>query len=196
MPNTVSVNEIVEVRSGYTFRKATAEPEAGELLGLHIGDIRHASVIDPSQLAHIELQSSGRPTLLMAGDVVLAAKGSHNRAALFLDEHRQVVPSNQFLVLSIRNRQLTSPAFLCWMLNYENTQKKLAEYRTGTNIFSISKKALQSLELALPSIEAQEKILRMHDSWEEEQRLTEALTRNREAMLHGMFQQLLNGAGK
>lgn len=151
MSETVSIKDIAEIRSGYTFRKANSESEAGELQGLQIGDIRNASVIDPLQLARIELQISGRPTLLRPGEIVLAAKGSHNRAAVLEDEHCQVVPSNQFLVLSLRNNQVVSPAFLCWLLNYESTQKKLAEYRTGTSMFSISKKAFQSIELALPS---------------------------------------------
>lgn len=193
MSQTVSIAGIAQVRSGYTFRKATSESDAGRLLGLQIGDIRETTVVDTSRLSAIEWHSEGRPPVLEPGDVVFAAKGSHNRAAVFRDEQSLVVPSNQFLVLTVQNNNLISPTFLCWTLNYKETQKRLVEYQTGTSIFSISKKALQAFAIAVPSRETQEKILHLNGLWEEERRLTEALLENGETMVQGMFQRLLNG---
>lgn len=196
MSQTVSIGEIAEVRSGYTFRRATSETDASGLLGLHIGDIRETTVVDPSHLSAIEWQSEGRPPVLEPGDVVFAAKGSYNRAAVFRDEQSQVVPSNQFLVLRVRNSGGISPEFLCWTLNYKETQRQLAELQTGTSIFSISKKALQAFAVPLPAREVQEKILHLSALWEEERRLSEALIDNGETMVQGMFQWLLTGAVK
>ncbi|MBA1146667.1 restriction endonuclease subunit S [Ectothiorhodospiraceae bacterium WFHF3C12] len=194
MSQSVSIGDIAEVRSGYTFRRATSESDANGLLGLHIGDIRETSVVDPSRLSAIEWQSEGRPPVLEPGDVVFAAKGSYNRAAVFRDEESQVVPSNQFLVLRVRNSGPISPEFLCWTLNYKETQRRLAELQSGTSIFSISKKALQIFTVSLPPRETQNKLLRLNALWEEERRLSEALIENGETMVQGMFQRLLTGA--
>ncbi|PWG63365.1 restriction endonuclease subunit S [Sediminicurvatus halobius] len=196
MTRTVSIGEIAQVRSGYTFRKATSESYASGLLGLQIRDVRDTTVVDPSRLSVIEWHSEGRPPVLEPGEVVFAAKGSYNRAAVFCDEKSQVVPSNQFLVLRVRNSGPISPEFLCWTLNYEDTQRRLAELQSGTSIFSINKKALRDFELSLPARQTQEKILRLNALWEKERRLSEALIENGETLVHGMFQRLLNGAEK
>ncbi|MDF5159509.1 restriction endonuclease subunit S, partial [Vibrio parahaemolyticus] len=48
------------------------------------------------------------------------------------------------------------------------------------------------IQLTIPSIERQKKILHLNQLWEKEQALTQALLTNRKTMLQGMFQQLLN----
>ena len=194
MSETVSIKDVAAVRSGYTFRKTTSIPVNGDLLGLQIGDIRHSRVVDPSRLSAIELPDEGHPPMLERGDVVLAAKGSHNYAAVFHDAHRQVVPSNQFLVLSVLDTASVSPAFLCWLLNYKGTQQRLARYQAGSRMASINKKAFLDFAIPLPLPVTQDKILRLNRLGEEERRLTETLMANRETMLQGMIQQLLDGA--
>lgn len=191
---TVPIREVADIRTGYTFREATSGKKSGDVLGLQIRDIRNVDVIDPARLSQIDWQGKDRLPTLTPGEVVLAAKGSYNRAAIFLNEQYQVIPSNQFLVLSIKNGTLISPEFLCWILNYSATQRRMAEFQSGTSIFSVSKKALGALTIPLPPRKTQDKILHLDTLLEEERRVTEALMANRETQVKGVVQQLLSGA--
>lgn len=130
------------------------------------------------------------------GDVVLAAKGDRNFAAIFTDKEAMVLPSSQLLVLTVKNERKTLPDFLCWVLNLKSTQRSLAEYHTGTNIPSLSKKVLLDVPIPIPPIQVQEAVLRLQSLWDEERKLTDALIRNREKMLNGVFQRMLNGENK
>lgn len=61
----------------------------------------------------------------------------------------------------------------------------------GTSIAMLSTATAKDLQLEIPSLETQQKILHLNQLWEQEQQLTHALLKNRETMLQGMFQQLL-----
>jgi hypothetical protein len=193
---TAYLKDIAEVRTGYTFRKAVSLESSAHLLGLQIGDVRQTKVIDPSTLVPIQWEGKGDPPMLQPGEVVLVAKGDKNYAAIFLDHDHQVVPSSQFLVLSVKNTEKLSPEFLCWLLNYPDIQQKLTEFQVGTKMYSISKKTVQGLQIPLPNREVQEKLLRLESLFEKETRLIHALLRNREVMVHGMSKKLLFGEMK
>ena len=61
----------------------------------------------------------------------------------------------------------------------------------GTSMPMLSRAAAEELELDIPDLATQQKILRLNQLWEKEQRLTRALLKNRETMLQGMFRHLL-----
>lgn len=189
-----TIRNIAEVRTGYTFRKASSPVSTGGLFGLQIGNIKESDIVDLSKLDAIEWQGKEAPPILKPGDVVLAAKGSHNKAAIFPDTQAPVVPSNQFLILSMKAEAPISAEFLCWYLNFHTTQSRLAEFQTGTKILSLSKKVFLEFEIALPAKAIQKKILGLSRLWQEERRATEALLENRKSMLNGVFKALLSGA--
>lgn len=190
---TLALKNVADIRTGYTFRKAASPEGPATLKGLQISDIRETKIIDPANLASIKWEGRGEPPVLKAGDVVLVAKSSQNRAAIFLDQESKVLPSNQFLILTVKANALVSPEFLCWLLNYQETQKKLADLQVGTKIFSISKSAVQDLEIPVPSRETQNKLLQLDQIFDEEVRLTHALLKNREDMVRGISKKLLYG---
>lgn len=192
----VPIRQVANIRTGYTFREPTSQKEKGDVLGLHIRDVRNSKIVDPERLSSIVWQGKDELPALQPGEVVFAAKGSNNQAALFLDQEQKVIPSNQFLILSVKRKDQLSPGFLCWILNYPVTQRRMTEFQTGTSIFSISKKGLGALSVPLPPLETQKKILRLSELMDQERYFTEALLTNREAQVQGVVQQLLSGAVK
>lgn len=194
MQRTVPLKEVAAIRTGYTFRQAGDTGRDGELLGLQIGDVRDADVIETRSLRPVEWGRKEEPPVLVPGDVVFAAKGSYNRAVLYSDKHARVLPSNQFLILSVKNENLLSPEFLRWVLNYSSVQKRIAEYRTGTNISSVSKRSLGEVLVPLPDRSVQGRILALQAVSDEQKRLLENLQDNTETMLQGVVQELLSGA--
>src|SRR5690606_8816733 len=103
---------------------------------------------------------------------------------------KQVIPSNQLFVLKVKRNQAL-PGFLCWFLNQKASQDYIKGEIHGTNIPFISKESLSQLMVRLPSLETQQKIVELIECWEKEKELTEQLMQNRETMLKGMFQQLM-----
>lgn len=126
--------------------------------------------------------------LLMAGDVLFAAKGTKNFAAVYEDTNLPAVASTSFFVLRITNNNVL-PKFLAWFLNHTQTQAVLKGKAKGTSIPSITKSALEDLELAIPPIQKQEMVVRLSQLVLRETELRERILSQRKQLIE---QQIIN----
>jgi len=201
--NQRTLAEIATIRTGYTFRgKVTELTDGGNAHIAQIKDARRAweatntAVLCAEQLPRIQWEGKDK-VFVGAGSVILPARGSKGgyfRASCIARKHDDALPiavSGQFLVITPNNAVL--PEFLCWSLNQPAMQYWLAEGAgsQGSSIVMLTAKMAKELTLDIPSLETQQKILHINQLWEQEQALTQALLKNRETQMQGMFQQLL-----
>lgn len=198
MKHTTKLSDIATVRTGFTFRSRLAEQVSGNAYVLQIKDLRAYHEQTGSDLLHRaclpQIQWEGKDNAFVApGTILLPSKGGYFRAACLSAENNELplVASSQFLLVSPVSKNLI-PEFLCWALNRPQMQHYLEEIASqGTSVPMLSRAAAEELELDIPDLATQQKILRLNQLWEKEQRLTRALLKNRETMLQGMFQHLL-----
>lgn len=188
------LGDIAEIRTGFTFRGEVRQSPGSGLYLLQIAEIKNGVIDNSAGLPEIEWPGSNAPPILQDNDIVLVARGIHNRAAIFKGD-TQVVPSNQVMVVVNRSQKFL-PEFLCWQLNYRATQKQLMESRGGTSIPSINKNALQAIRIPSLPREIQQKILALEALGQSEINTLKQLQQNTEDMLAGMFDKLLNGETK
>ena len=201
--NVKKLGEIANIRTGYTFRDKVEEvSNAGNAHVAQITEVRafweetNSSLLYPRQLPKIHWQGKEK-MFVYPGSVLLPARGSKGgyfrASCLIPDEEEQlpVVVSSQFLVMTPKESVL--PEFLCWSLNRPALQYWLSEGAgsQGTSIVMLNMKTVKELTIEVPSLETQKKILHLNRLWESEGQLTNALLKNRETMVNGMFQKLL-----
>ncbi|MDF4557988.1 restriction endonuclease subunit S [Vibrio parahaemolyticus] len=200
------LSDIADIRTGYTFREKVDEVEEsiGTARIAQIKDVREIAetsnsfLLDPSQLPAIDWQGKEK-ALVSAGTVILPSRGSRGgyfQASCVMQSSGDALPlvvTSQFLVITPKADVL--PEFLCWSLNQPAIQFLLSEGAgsQGSAMAVMLKTSIgNEIQLTIPSIERQKKILHLNQLWEKEQALTQALLTNRKTMLQGMFQQLLN----
>lgn len=110
-----------------------------------------------------DLLTEGVPEkhLLKQGDVLFAAKGTKNFAAVYEKHNAPAVASTSFFVIRLTGRQVL-PEYLAWFLNSATAQKIMKAQAIGTSIPSISKQVLENLIIPIPDLQAQQKILRIN----------------------------------
>ncbi len=200
------LSDIADIRTGYTFREKVDEVEEsiGTARIAQIKDVREIAetsnsfLLDPSQLPAIDWQGKEK-ALVSAGTVILPSRGSRGgyfQASCVMQSSGDALPlvvTSQFLVITPKADVL--PEFLCWSLNQPAIQFLLSEGAgsQGSAMAVMLKTSIgNEIQLTIPSIETQKKILHLNQLWEKEQALAQALLTNRKTMLQGMFQQLLN----
>lgn len=121
----------------------------------------------------LPLNSQTEKHLLNDGDIIFAAKGSKNFAALFESKNGQCVASSTFLVIRLNDefRSGILSEYLVWYINHPRIQEWLKAKARGSSIVSISKTDLQELEILIPSIEKQKQILVIDSLQRREQEL-------------------------
>lgn len=139
---------------------------------------------------HPDLPAEGisEKHLLKDGDVLFAAKGTKNFAAVFENHNEPSVASTSFFVIRPTDNKVL-PQFLAWFLNNHSTQTLLKGQAIGTSIPSISKQVLENLEITIPSIETQQAILQIAKLRNKEKSLKQKIESLREKQIQ---QQIIN----
>ncbi len=126
--------------------------------------------------------------LLKTGDILFAAKGTKNFAAVFENHNEPAVASTSFFVIRLTQKNIL-PKFLVWYLNHPFTQKLLKGQAIGTSIVSISKAVLEEMEVPVPDIKTQKAVLHIVQLRSEEKKLKQQIETLREKQIQ---QQIIN----
>lgn len=154
----VLLKDIAEIQTG-VFAKPNVE---GEIVCLQANDFdengHHLGYWEPT----ISLTSLSPKHFLHKGDVLFAAKGSKNFAAVRSSDHPVAVASTSFFVIRLLSAEIL-PEYLKWFLNQPDTLSRLKSEAKGTGIPSISKKSLEQIAIPSISIDKQHLILKIED---------------------------------
>jgi restriction endonuclease S subunit len=100
------------------------------------------------------------------------ARGPKNFATLVDNELPDTVAANYFLVLRVEPERVL-PAYLAWYLNCQPARAYFQTHQRGTSVAIVTKAVLGEMELPVPPIEIQRKIVRVNELLRAECRLVE-----------------------
>ena len=129
--------------------------------------------------------------LLRTGDVLFAAKGTKNFAAVFENHNEPAVASTSFFIIRLHEKNIL-PDYLAWLINHPIAQNFLKSKAIGTSIVSISKSVLEDLEISIPTLEIQQAVLKIHSL----RKLELSIQKQMEELKGQYIQQLLINAIK
>lgn len=130
--------------------------------------------------------------LLKDKDILFVAKGERNRACLYREEYGRAVASSLFFVIRVTTDALL-PEYLHWFLNSNTAQIRIETFSMGSRIPSISKKSLQELEIQIPTMETQKRILELNQLWQNEKNLTHELINQKEIYYQNLLFKISKG---
>ncbi|HIT90381.1 MAG TPA: restriction endonuclease subunit S [Candidatus Merdenecus merdavium] len=120
----------------------------------NIGDYE----IDYSSLDHLdEEERKVTNYLLMKGDLLIPARGTAIRVAIFEEQGYPCIASSNVIVIRATDESL-STTFLKLFFDSPLGRKMLVTRQQGTTVMNISYKELNNIEIPLPSIEEQKSI--------------------------------------
>jgi restriction endonuclease S subunit len=152
----IKLKHIADIQTGF-FARPTAKGEVVYLQARHYDD---GGALQEELYPDIKGDSIPDKHLLRTDDVLFAAKGTKNFAAVFKNQNTPSVASTSFFVIRLTDLSVL-PEYLVWFLNQTGTQNLLKGQAIGTSIPSISKKVMEKLEIPIPNIEDQKAILQI-----------------------------------
>lgn len=129
--------------------------------------------------------------LLQLGDVLFVGKGNRNFAWAYTEELGLAVASSIFFVIRV-NTTLVNPEYLAILLNSRNYQSIFQQMGAGSKIPSIRKSELESLEIKLPSLEQQMKIVEFNALHIAEETLRRRIIDEKSNLHNAILNKLLN----
>lgn len=171
------------IHTGYTARGRLEPAAVGGVLAIQLRDISPEGIVDPERLTRIQLEGLAERYFVRTGDVVFRSRGERNTASA-LDERLQE-PALAVLPLMVLRpkRDVVTPEYLAWAINQPPAQRHFDSAARGTNIRMIPRSSLDDLELDVPDIELQEKIVAVDGLAERERELTQLAADTRRKMI-------------
>lgn len=181
------LGDCAEIRMGVTLRgrDATRAVADGSCRLVRIGDVSQDGTWLNDDFVRIEPADRIREELfLRSGDVLFPNRGTRTTAIVFRMAAAQVIAGAQFFVLRA-NEANVLPEYLAWFLRTEESARHFEGRRKGTYVQIIERRDLEELELPLPPLAVQRKIVEVAALAVEERALSERVAALRARQVEG-----------
>ena len=160
------------IHTGYTARGRLEPLAAGGVLAIQLRDISPDGLVDPERLTRVQLDGLADRYFVHAGDVVFRSRGERNTASALDERLREPALAVLPLMVLRPKRDVVTPEYLAWAINQPPAQRHFDNAARGTNIRMIPRSSLDDLELDVPDIETQRKIVAIDVLAERERELS------------------------
>ncbi len=171
---------------GYSFRSRLETDAEGDVAVIQMKDIDDANLLHSEGLARIQMPGLKDRHLVQEGDLLFRSRGMTNSAALVGRDIGRAVLAAPMLLIRPRT-EIVEPAYLQWYINHPATQAVLAGQAAGTAVKMIGKGVLDGLEVALPPVDRQQRIVEVAQLASREAALLEELKGRRKALIDGIL---------
>lgn len=171
------------IHTGYTARGRLEQTTAEGVLAIQLRDISPDGLVDPERLTRVQLEDLADRYFVRAGDVVFRSRGERNTASALDERLREPALAVLPLMVLRPNRNIVTPAYLAWAINQPPAQRHFDIAARGTNIRMIPRSSLDDLELDVPDIETQERIVVIDALADRERELTQLAAKTRRKMM-------------
>jgi restriction endonuclease S subunit len=172
------IKSLAHIRMGVTLRgrDATRPVSSGSVHMVRIGDISQDGKLKNDKFIRIEPNEPINEDLfLRPGDVLFPNRGTRTTALTYRLDVPRTLAGAQFFVLRPDIEQVL-PEYLAWFLRTEEAARYFEGRRKGTYIQIIQRSDLADMEIPIPPLNVQRKIVEAANLAMEERILSERLT--------------------
>lgn len=184
------LKNIASVQMGHTFRARLEQTPHGNVAVVQMKDLGKDNRLDDRKLVFVLMHTLKERQRVRQNDLIFRSRGMNNTAALVDREPGHAIVAAPLLHLRVHNPSVLS-GFLCWFINLPTSQSFLQSQATGTAMRMIGKKALESLEVQIPDISIQQRIIELGRLADREQTILESLAVKRKRLVENKLLQTI-----
>lgn len=180
------LKHLYKIISGPTLRERLSDLPSGEIAVLQMKDVSLSdyTITDtPQKVSDIGFLHHH---YLEKGDIIFLRAGANNFAFYYNGKFPVAVASSMFFILRpMRNDVLSE--YVAIYLNQHKAQALLHPVKAGTSVTNVTKSVLEEIEIPVPDIETQYKIVRLHQQLLLEKTISENIIRNKSLLLNSIM---------
>jgi hypothetical protein len=189
------VADLATIRSGSPFRERIVHEPGGRFRVVQGKDIGSDGTLGLDAMVRLsEVPGRGTPEVLQAGEVALQTRGSSYRAAVVPQSDIPMVAAGSLFILAPDASRI-DPEFLVFHLNLPGTQATLRQLATGSTILNLRRSVVAQLEVPLPSLSDQRRLIELGRLVRKQSIVAERLNHLRLQELHALALECAKKAG-
>ncbi len=158
------LKNISKITTGFQFRSKIEHQDNGAVAVVMAQDLKNNFYLtNTSVLTKIDY-SAHTDKFIEKGDVLLSFRG-YFIASVFQIQEKTMATASLYILKTDKN--IILPEFLAIWLNSNQGQSQIEKNTTGSGIKTITKTALENVEIKIPSLEKQQLIIDLYKTKEE-----------------------------
>lgn len=153
------LRDICSVQIGYTARRRIKRASHHGVLTIQLRDVPPGGNVDPAHLTRLQIGAAPERYLVRAGDVLFRSRSESNTACVLDDSFRESALAMLPLFILRPNRDLALAEFVAWAINQPRAQRHFDRFARGTNMRMIPRAVLTDLEVPLPGLDVQRRVV-------------------------------------
>jgi hypothetical protein len=175
--------DISDTQTGLTVRDRLTSTDFGGVPAIQLRDLASDGRVNLTSLDRYPLAGVASKFLVGPGDVVFRSRGNRNTATLIDDRLNEPAVALLPIVIIRSRRELVEPAFLAWAINQQPSQRQLDGKARGTSMRMILKGDLDNLEIDIPDLSTQRRIVELAGLAEREHELAMLVADKRKLLI-------------
>lgn len=189
------LSEVAQTASGLTARKRL-DPALGRGAQIiQLRDIQPDKPIVVEALDRVELENASEKFRVAGGELIFRSRGTPNIAVVISDLVESATVMSPLFIIRPR-LACVLPEYLAWAINRPEAQRYFDNAAQGGTIRMIPKSALEELDIPLPSLETQRRIVALHALAEREAALSYELADLRGQLASLTLEECVRSASK
>lgn len=186
---TYCLTEIANIRTGVSFRGKLTNDSSGDVLLLDSRAVVEGAVVADKLVRQRLTAPLGRNAITDRA-VLICSKGPRNYAIVAPRREEMIVATNYFLIVDVRDERVDSE-YLAAFLNLASTQDELRARTVGSLIKNLSKQAVASLPVKLPSRGVQARVVENARYMREEVAILKRLSEKKIVLWENKLEELI-----
>ena len=175
--------ELSDIHSGYTARGRLEPLPEGGVPALQLRHVGAEGAAPGPDFQRYDLGKLPDRYFVRGGEVVFRSRGEPNAAAAICDPLPEPAVVIVPLVIVRPDRARVIPEYLAWAINQPDAQRRLGAEAQGTSLRMIPMAVLENLEIAVPDLPTQKRIVELNALARQEGKLLRQLAASREELV-------------
>ncbi len=179
--NKSKLNTIANIISGVNYNHHGKKVFGDTIAYLQAKDFNE-QVLIRTNIIQISKNSVNNKLLISKNDVLFVAKGTRNYSVIYKGEAGSALAASTFFVIKLKNENVL-PEYLSWYLNQKPAQEYIKQQSVGALTPSINKKQFGEMEIPVPALELQKKIVAVDSLRKKEKILINAINTKKDILI-------------
>ncbi|MBI3136094.1 MAG: restriction endonuclease subunit S [Bacteroidetes bacterium] len=182
------LKDCADIFTGLTVRGRVENDPSGECLLIQYMNVHPEKGIDFSTCHKIKTALLPSHQVLQKGDILLMAKGGKTFAYIF-NEDVTAAAVSVFLIIRVTTKSVLAP-WLALFLNHGSGSQQLEKKKEGTAVLNLNKSEVDNLELNVPDVMHQQRVIAIMGLWEREKQITMQMIERKNKFYSAMIDQV------
>ena len=175
------LKNLAVIRAGYQFRGRVQHDPNGKVRVLQIRDFTEDRTLRLDDLVRVNLPAEATASEVKSGDVLFLSRGHKLWATTIEADLPSAVASGYFFI--VRPHPTVRPRYLAWYMGQSEFQSALRPVHRGSHIPLVSRVDFEELEIEVPPVEVQDRIVALDGLAKREQSLIRTIAEKRASLV-------------